>query len=147
MASAKVSTVIDAAQVRALGADGGAVFMEVQRIGNRVLNAARANCPVDQGALRASLTLQMEQRGTTLVAVVGTNLEYGLFVHEGTGIYAGRGMIVPKRGRYLRWPAKNNSGAGRRRYANGRTAAYVYARAVRGVKGRPFLTDALREAV
>ena len=125
----------------------GAVWQDIHRRGNRVLNRARVLCPVDEGRLRASLTLEMRREGEEAVARVGTNLEYGLYVHEGTGIYGPRKTpIRPVRARLLRWPAKNNSGAGRRRYKGGKTARYIYARQVKGVKPRRYLANALSAA-
>lgn len=50
-------------------------------------NEAKERCPVDDGTLRASITHQIE--GYT--GVVGTNVEYAPYVHEGTGIYAKNG--------------------------------------------------------
>jgi len=135
----------NAALAQMLRGPNGTVWKDIHRRGNNVLNKARILCPVDEGRLRASLTLEMRREGDEAVARVGTNLEYGLYVHEGTGIYVGRPPITPKRGRYLRWPAKNNTG-GRRRYRGGSTARYVYAKSVKGVKGRPFLANALPSA-
>jgi len=144
MATSAVSFKIDQAGVNALlRGRNGDVAQGILRMGNRVLNLARRGCPVDEGRLRGSLTCELRMEGGIPVARVGSNLDYLVYVHEGTGIYAGRGMIRPVRASVLRWPVKNNSGAGRRRYRSGRTAAYAYARSVRGVKGRPFLLLAL----
>ena len=144
---AGISYKIDDAQLRReLQSPGGLVWNEMLRRGNRVLNQARRNAPVDEGRLRASLSLQMRQEISGPTAVVGSNLEYSVFVHEGTGIYAGRGMIRPRSSRFLSWPVKNNSGRGNRRYRGGRTQSRAFAKAVRGVPPRPFLRDALSAA-
>jgi hypothetical protein len=138
---------LDQSALRALlDSPQGPVWSDIQRRTNRVLNQARRNAPVDEGRLRASLAMEMRSQDGSPVGRVGSNLDYALYVHEGTGIEAGRGYIVPVRGRVLRWPAKNNSGAGARRYKGGATAAYVYAKRSRGVKARPFLRDALSAA-
>ena len=129
-----------------LRSPSGPVAAEVVRRSNRVLNKARRLCPVDEGRLRSSLAYEIRQDKGDIVGRVGTNLDYGLFIHEGTGIYAGKGPITPKKGKYLRWPVKNNSGQGRRRYKAGATAQYAYAKKVKGVKGRPYLRDALDAA-
>ena len=50
-------------------------------------NEAKERCPVDDGTLRASITHQID--GYT--GIVGTNMEYAPYVHEGTGIYAKNG--------------------------------------------------------
>lgn len=125
----------------------GPVWIDIQRRTNRVLNQARRNAPVDEGRLRASLAMEMRLASRSPVGRVGTNVEYALYVHEGTGVEAGKGYIVPVRKKVLAWPAKNNSGAGRRRYKGGATANYVYAKRSRGVKARPFLRDALSAAL
>ncbi len=125
----------------------GPVGAEIIKRTNRVLNKARRLCPVDEGRLRASLAyeLRLDTNGD-LVGRVGTNLDYAVFVHEGTGIYAGRGPIKPKKGKYLSWPVKNNSGQGGRRYKAGATQRYAFAKQVKGQPGQPFLRNALDAA-
>lgn len=131
-----------------LRADTGPVIQDLRRRANSVLNAARAGCPVNTGALRASLTMEIAtDAGGRPVARIGSPLEYLIYVHEGTGVYGGRGPITPKNGTFLRWPGINNSGTGSRRYKAGKTSSYVYARSVKGVKGRPFLREALEAAL
>lgn len=136
------------ALARLLSSQDGPVWADIQRRGNRVLNEAVRRCPVDEGRLKNSLTMEMRRVSGVPVAVVGTNLEYGLYVHEGTGIYGTKNPrpIRPVRARVLRWPVKNNSGSGRRRYRGGKTARYAYAKQVKGMPGRPFLRDSLPAA-
>lgn len=89
---------------------------------------------VDTGRLRASINTQLVVRGGRPVAVVGTNVFYARWVHDGTGIYGPRHRrIVPVRRRRLRF----------RPHGSGR---YVYARSVRGMPGNPFLANALSAA-
>lgn len=135
-----------AAVERLLKGREGPVVRDLLRRGQRVLNQARRLCPVDQGDLKRSLAMELRPERGGWAVRIGSNLEYAIYVHEGTGVYAGRGYIYPKRASVLRWPAKNQSGRGRRRYRGGRTDRYVYARRVRGVKARPFLRDALSVA-
>jgi hypothetical protein len=145
--SANVTYRLDTSALAAIltGPDSG-TFRELRRRGNRVLSSAVRRCPVDEGRLRGSLTLEMRQTtGGVPVARIGSNLEYAIYVHEGTGIHAGKGYIYPKAGKFLVWPVKNNSGQGRRRYKGGKTAKYAFAKRVQGVKGRPFLRDALQD--
>lgn len=120
--------------------------VDMRRRGNRVLNAARRNVSVDTGATRASLWLRVDDTATGVVAVVGSNRPSARYEEEGTGIYAGRGYIYPKRGQFLVFPARNNSGSGNRRYRGGATANLVFARRVRGRKGTRFLSRALDAA-
>jgi phage gpG-like protein len=122
----------------------GPVYRELNRKGRQVLQQARGLAPVDQGQLRASLKMEMDEERGLPVVRVGTNVKYAIFVHEGTGIHGPRRTpIVPVRARVLRWPVKNQSGSGRRRYRGGGTEQYAYAKSVKGVKARPFLTTAL----
>lgn len=118
----------------------------VLHYGNRVLNRARQLCPVDEGRLRASLTMEIRITPRGPIARIGSNLEYARYVHEGTGIYGPRHTaIVPVKAQALRWPVKNNSGGGRRRFRGGATRAYVFSMRSSGSPPRPFLLDALRQ--
>lgn len=85
-----------------------------------VENDAKENCPVDDGVLRASITHQVSDN----TGVIGTNVEYAPYVHEGTGIYAKGGQgrqSVP-------WTYKDAEG----KYHK-----------TQGQKPNPFLQDAL----
>jgi hypothetical protein len=137
------SLVLNQAALKELMAGpSGPVYQAVNRRTNTVLRDARSRCPVDQGTLKNSLAMEIRQQGANVVGRVGTNQKYALYVHEGTA-NDGAGYIYPKSSRFLVWPAKNNSGSGRRRYKGGATANTVFAKKVRGVKGRPFLRQAL----
>ena len=53
-----------------------------------VERGAKEKCPVgDTGILRESITSEVGEREGR----VGTNIEYGVYVHQGTGIYAVNG--------------------------------------------------------
>lgn len=89
---------------------------------------------VDTGRLRASINTQLTSRNGQPAVLIGTNVFYARYVHDGTGIYGPRRqMIRPKRGRYLRFKP-----AGSRRF--------VYARAVSGMPPNRFLLNALSAA-
>lgn len=62
-----------------------------------VESQAKQNCTVDIGILRASITSETEVTASEIVGRVGTNEEYGPYVHNGTGIYAkdGNGRKTP----------------------------------------------------
>lgn len=62
---------------------------------------AKENCPVKDGQLRQSITSEVED----YVGVVGTNVEYAPYVHQGTGIYAVNGD-----GRKTRWSYQDEEG-------------------------------------
>ena len=85
-----------------------------------VENEAKKNCPVDDGILRASLTHEVAEDASE--GVVGTNVEYAPYVHEGTGIYAKNGN-----GRKTPWTYKDAKG----QYHT-----------TKGQQQRPFLQDA-----
>lgn len=56
-----------------------------------VENRAKARCPVDTGALRASITHDSDEGGF----IVGTNKEYGPFVELGTIYQSPQAYLVP----------------------------------------------------
>lgn len=77
------------AVTRLLSSPGGPVARNMLRRGIRVQTRARelltSRKPgVDTGRLRASITVDQELRGMTVVTRVGTNVEYAIFVHNGT---------------------------------------------------------------
>lgn len=59
--------------------------------GQLVKSAARANCPVDTGNLRRSITKQTFDRR----AVVGTNCDYAAYVEFGTCKMRAKPYLVP----------------------------------------------------
>jgi len=124
----------------------GAVALDLLKRGRRVQNLAQRLVPYDQGALRASIATEVSGSGKTLICRIGTNLDYAIYVEKGTGIYAGRGYITAKGGDLMRWPNKNNAyktTGGNRRYSGGKTAKFVYAKKIKGMKAQPFLEPAL----
>ncbi len=123
-----------------------------RELGKAVLKAAhqaeskaKEYAPIQYGFLRGSIYSEGPFTSVdNIYAKVGTNIEYAKWQEEGTGVYAGRGMITPKRARILAW--KDRGGQ------------WHVARAVRGVKGKfffkrakeetlPKLTEYLREAL
>lgn len=126
---------------RLLKSSEGGVAKDLLRRGLLVETQAKRNLGgqdgpkrVDTGRLRASINTQMIRRNGQPVVVVGTNVFYARFVHDGTGIYGPRHrMIRPVRAKRLRFKPH---GSGR----------YVYARAVRGMAPNHFLANALRAA-
>jgi len=112
------------------GSDPNVVAIVADRA-KRVAEEARRRAPRDTGALANSITARVTRRGSVSVGTVSVGAPYGRYVHDGTGIYGRRGaMIRPRRAQFLSWVDR---GTGNR----------VYARQVRGVPARPFLTDAL----
>lgn len=141
--------VIDVSALRELfGAENGPVALDIRLRGNAVMRQAKRLCPADTGALRDSIMLEMRKEDGLPVAVIGSNVEYAIYVHEGTGLYSKRGAkyIRPVKAKALQWPLVNNTGRGNRRYKGGATAAFVYSMKSRGSPGRPFLVKALPAA-
>jgi hypothetical protein len=121
----------------------GPAALIMLRAAERVEAEAVRLCPVDNGDLRDSINHgALKRTGNKLVIRVGTDLEYGLYVHEGTGVHGPKGApITPKTKPFLAWESKTNVGApGSPRF----NTAWVYAKSVQGMKPRPFLRDALR---
>lgn len=112
----------------------GMVGRDIYRRGQNVLAAAKKGAPVLTGRLRSSLGIQVGKSRGEVVARIGTNVNYARYVHDGTGIFGPKSTpITPKRqGGVLKFEA------------GGKT---VYARSVKGMRGRPFMLDALRRAV
>lgn len=58
---------------------------------------AKKECPVDMGVLRASITSDVQVDESGITGIIGSNLEYAPYVHNGTGVYAkdGNGRKTP----------------------------------------------------
>lgn len=61
------------------------VKAELQRRGERVLAAARAAAPVDTGAYKASLRLEVDEHPTRAAVHVGASVDYGMEVEADHG--------------------------------------------------------------
>lgn len=108
----------------------GQVARGILKLGKKVERKAKRLVPVDHGILRNSINTELIiRRGP--VARIGTNVKYALYVHEGTGIHGPKGVpITPKHGKVLVFTAK-------------KTNQLVFARSVKGMKGTPYLRNAL----
>ena len=123
---------------RVLKAPGGGVVRDLLRRGLLVESAAKRNLSgiggpkrIDTGRLRASLTTVIVFRNGEPACLVGTNVKYGWYVHEGTGIYGPfRRPIRPRRAKFLRFKPRGSS-------------KWVFARSVKGMVPNPFLQNAL----
>jgi hypothetical protein len=116
----------------------GPVYQEIEKQTRRVQNRAKRLVKVDEGHLRNSVDRSVGVFGSRVIGRVGTGVIYGLYLHEGTGIYGPRGApIRPVRRRFLRFEVKSGTLA-----VGGRPV--VFARSVKGVKGDKWLVRALR---
>ncbi len=95
------------------------------------MGKAKENSPIDKGMLRGSIQSRVEGEGQEMVGIVGTNVEYAKWQEFGTGTYAGRGYITPKRARMLAWQDKSGQ--------------WIFARAVRGVPAKKYMLSGLEE--
>lgn len=108
----------------------GQVARGILKLGKKVERKAKRLVPVDHGILRNSITTELVIRKGP-VARIGTNVKYALYVHEGTGIYGPNGVpITPKHGKVLVFTSR-------------KTNKLVFARSVKGMKGTPYLRNAL----
>jgi hypothetical protein len=117
---------------RALNSPQGPAVRALRRASAQVESEAKRRCPVDTGRLRASIHTELFTRGGDWIAKVGTNVHYGRYVEQGTGLYGPRHRVIrPVRARVLRWVPRGSNKA-------------VFARSVRGVRPRPYLVPALK---
>lgn len=131
----------EAAIRRILASPQGGLARDMLKRGLKVETQAKRNLGglggpkrADTGRLRSSINTQLVIRDGRPIAVVGTNVRYARWVHDGTGIYGPRHMrIRPRRRKFLR-------------FKSARSNRYVYARSVRGMRGNPFLRNALAAA-
>lgn len=135
----KVRIVRGPSQVKAiLNSPQGGLYKDIFRRATNVQNRAKKNLEraprrVDTGRLRSDIHVVMVTINGVPAARIGFNVFYGLYVHDGTGIYGPKGTpIFPKQAKMLRWRTKGGK--------------YVYATSVKGMKPNPFLKDALPAA-
>lgn len=119
------------------------------QIGNKVQHRAQMRSPRESGRLAASIYLVVRHVPGVVFAEIGTRVKYGLYQHEGTGIYAGRGYIKPKTRTIMRFrPGRATGPLPQGQEHPARSARpWVYAKRVKGVPPNPFLTDALNDVV
>jgi HK97 gp10 family phage protein len=124
----------------------GGYARDMLRRGVRVQARARRNAPSKTGRLRTSIEVASVPRVvagvTTFAIVVGTDLEYAKWVHDGTGVYGPRHTpIRPKTGSVLVFEGRR---LGVQLKKGGKGPRIVVVREVAGQKARPFLKDALK---
>lgn len=123
---ARVTLNLDQAALHRVGMERARML--VNKITRQTLNRSAVLCPVDTGRLRASGSMRIAERGSAVVGQVEYTADYAAAVHNGTRPH----VIVPRRGRYLRFQVGDRT---------------VYARRVQhpGTPARPYLATALRE--
>lgn len=142
MATASWGHQLDLGAVRKLlTSPQGGVVKDLLRRGLLVETQAKRNLGgiggpkrIDTGRLRASIATIVVTRGGDPTVLVGTNVKYALFVHDGTGLYGPRhAPIRPRRGKYLRFKPRGSR-------------KWVYAKQVKGMRPNRFLANALPAA-
>lgn len=90
-----VTVRINRSVVRSLTSAGGPIGRQLYQTGLRVQSRAKRNCPVDTGRLRSSIqtTAPFFENGMPTVSV-GTNVNYAIFVHNGTRYMRGRPFLT-----------------------------------------------------
>lgn len=127
---ANVSVEVDEAELERILLQ--AAVPEVTKVTQRTQTGAKRRAPVDTGLLRSSIYATVRVSPPLVVGEVGSNLEYAIYVHEGTGIYGPSGKpITPKRSRVLVFKVRGKT---------------VFAHSVKGQRPQPFLVDALEWA-
>lgn len=137
---ARVRIVKHPAEIKAiLQGDNSSLYRDIFRRCTKVQNKAKRNLQnapkrVDTGRLRSDIHIQMLTIRGYPAGRVGFNVFYGVFVHDGTGIYGPRGRpIRPVRARVLAFKPKGSSKT-------------IYRPEVSGMKPNPFLKNALDAA-
>lgn len=120
----------DAVIQKMLRSPKGQVARGIYKIGKKVERKAKRLVPVDHGILRNSINTELIiRRGP--VARIGTKVKYALYVHEGTGIHGPKGQLIkPKKGKVMVFTSR-------------KTGGLVFARSTKGMKGTPYLRNAL----
>lgn len=129
-----------------LSSPNGAVAKDLIKRGKKVESRAKRNLAgvggkpkrIDTGHLRNSIGSHLIIRPDGLAVRVGTNVSYARYVHDGTGLYGPKHMVIrPKFGKVLVFSSKVYGAK------KGKYAGKVVVRFVRGMKPNPFLHDAL----
>jgi len=125
----------------------GGVAKDLIKRGKKVETRAKQNLGgstgsgprrINTGLLRASITSQLVTRRNELAVRIGTNVYYARWVHDGTGIYGPHKVkITPKTARALVFRSKIYGAK------HGKWAGKVVVRSVKGMRGNPFLADAI----
>jgi Bacteriophage HK97-gp10, putative tail-component len=144
MARVKITQRLDRAAIaRILTSTRGPVARDLLVRGIRVQSQAKQNLAgmsgsgprrIHTGRLRSSIAVRLLSRQGGLVARIGSNVHYALYVHEGTGVHGPRHRpIRPRTKRYLRFKPYGSTD-------------FVFARQVAGMRPNKYLLRALPAA-
>jgi len=131
--------------VRLTQSSAGPVVRQAERIGRRTVNKAKENVKVDDGHLRSTIDHNVTVLPGRVTMRAGSPLDYGLYLHEGTGLYGPKKRVIrPVSAKALRFSVKG-VGPGGRGLAKG-NRPFVFAKFVRGVKPDKWLVRAFHDA-
>lgn len=134
--------------VRLTQSAAGPVVRQAEQIKRRTVNGAKRNVKVDDGHLRSSIDGNVTVYPGRVVMRAGSPLDYGLYLHEGTGLYGPKKRVIrplnPAKTKALRFEVKT-AGHGGRVLAKGNRLV-VFAKFVRGIKPDKWLVRAFRDA-
>lgn len=114
-----------------LASPEGPVGRDLARRAERVRGEAVRRAPVDTGRLRGSIRWSLVRDAIGLAAIVGTDVHYAIYVHEGTKPH------FPPPGALAGWA---------KRHGFDSPYPVCFGIASKGTKARPFLRDALAAA-
>lgn len=135
----------EAALRRLTQSPAGPVVALAERIGVATVTIAKGLVRVDRGTLKRSISHSVRVHPGRVVMRAGTPIRYGLYLHEGTGIYGPkRRPIVPKSAKALRFKVRTFGRGGRE--VSPRNRNVVFALSVRGVKPDRWLVRAFEKA-
>lgn len=128
----------------------GPVVQHIQDICDATAAEAKRNVKRDSGALAASIEPTVNVYGKLVVGRVGTPLDYGRYLHEGTGIYGPKKTpIRPVSAKVLRFKPGRMIGplpAGKAGTSPENRGGWVFAASVKGVPPHPYLVEAFERA-
>lgn len=93
---ASVTVIPNPLGIRNLTGTSGEVTRYLLKLGIRVQNQARINCPVDTGRLRASIGVSEHPAPGGVTAVrIGSDVEYAIYVEKGTSRMRAQPYLEP----------------------------------------------------
>lgn len=81
-------------QHRLLRDTHGPLGVYMTRIGNQIVNAAKARANVDTGLMRSRVEFRLSVGATGLIGQVVARTNYAAFIHRGTRYYAGNPFLT-----------------------------------------------------
>lgn len=77
-----------------LHSESGPYAQWLTRLGNQVVNGAKARANVDTGTMRSLIEFRLEVEDGKLVGIVAARTNYSFYVHNGHGSYPGNPFLT-----------------------------------------------------